>query len=367
MFDFSKIQSHSDSVEPLIQTQWGQHEPYKSKMVKDIRNRTGCGTTAIAQIMNYYKHPKNGAGQSKSYTTGLGTEVSSLDFEINYDWDNMLNTYNSRETQQQIDAVTTLMYHVAVSFKINDGSIGTDTGTSIPEIINAMTTHFGYDRSIQSKRRRYFDDIAWNRIIKEQLDAGMPVFYLRTGHYYIIDGYNSNGKYHFNWGWNGNRDGYYFLDIDWLPLYNSGEVKISEEDVEDIIIINIKPDAGYEMALHGLATEKATVARGEQFEVYIDKMVNVNPEHRFRGGEIGVLLMDNDDKILSIINKNKKLSEGSWWTRSTKRPLNCSIHTTVATGQYKLRIATKPTKGEWKIADLSENGTPCIIDISIEN
>ncbi|MCL1818832.1 MAG: C10 family peptidase, partial [Spirochaetaceae bacterium] len=229
------------TVGPLLQTNWTQRTPYNNLMVGNVRHRTGCGTTAMAQIMKYYGHPARGSGQSEPYSTGIGTTAPSVNFNVPYDWSNMLNSYNGDATQRQADAVATLMYHVAAGFRINSGRAGTDSGTSITRIIQAMTTHFGYDKSMLRRDRIYFDDAAWEKIIKDQLDAGMPVFYWFPGHYYVIDGYDGSGRFHFNWGW-GRQNGWYPLTVDWRTL-GSEDAEMNADDDGQSMIINIKPDA----------------------------------------------------------------------------------------------------------------------------
>ena len=58
--------------------------------------------------------------------------------------------------------------------------------------------------------------------IRENLDRGIPVLYGAFGittssehihsHAFVCDGYSSDGKFHFNWGWRSSHDGYYALD-----------------------------------------------------------------------------------------------------------------------------------------------------------
>ena len=362
------------TVGPLLQAQWAQRAPYNNMMIGTIRHRTGCGTTAMAQIMNYYRHPIRGTGRNEPYNTGLGTTVPSINFEnIYFDWDNMLNIYNNSGSQLQRDAVANLMYHLAIGFRINNAPTGRDSGTSGNLIIPAMTNHFRYDRSMQRRNWRHFDDNTWLRIIREQLDAGMPVFVFNTGHFYVIDGYDNTGRFHFNWGWGGRHNGWYPPNVDWRTLG-------SDEDADDsggddnigryYIIINIKPDAGgvapgYEIALEHFSAQKTTITHNEMFEVYTF-MRNANPERRFLGGQAGAALVDNNGRIIEIIGTTS-MGEGSFWSRLTDRPINCFIPNTVRPGQYQLRIVTKPTDGEWRLAELSlvRDGIPDTINITV--
>ncbi|MBR7022783.1 MAG: C10 family peptidase [Bacteroidales bacterium] len=53
-------------------------------------------------------------------------------------------------------------------------------------------------------------------MVKDELDAGRPLQYRGStgsggGHSFVCDGYDSNNKFHFNWGWAGSYDGYFYL------------------------------------------------------------------------------------------------------------------------------------------------------------
>ena len=57
----------------------------------------------------------------------------------------------------------------------------------------------------------------WVNKIRKELQEGRPVYYSApstTGgsHAFVCDGYNASGLFHFNFGWNGEGDGYYYLD-----------------------------------------------------------------------------------------------------------------------------------------------------------
>ncbi|MGN0213235.1 MAG: C10 family peptidase [Muribaculaceae bacterium] len=110
------------AVSPLLTTKWNQDSPFNDKcpMYDDERRcATGCTATAMAQIMNYFEWPKTGQGSNTYTSTINGSEnVISVDFStITFDWDNMLDVYNSSATDAQNDAVATLMYCAGVSAK----------------------------------------------------------------------------------------------------------------------------------------------------------------------------------------------------------------------------------------------------------
>jgi hypothetical protein len=249
----------SGIVGPLIQTKWDQWSPYNSMVPKEGKklSATGCETTAIAQIMKYHEHPVRGIGQSESYTLDWPTfEVPSVSFEVNYDWENMLNTYGNKNSdpKHQRDAVATLMYHVGVSINSYYTSASTYTEDPSPAI-DVLVDNFGYDRSIQLLERKCYDDTAWKGILKAQLDAGLPVLYIgrnrNSAHVFVVDGYDNTGEFHINWGWGGEYDGWYSLD-----KLKPGE-GILNYNYDQKMIINIKPDEG-SVSSDEMALEEST-------------------------------------------------------------------------------------------------------------
>jgi hypothetical protein len=90
------------------------------------------------------------------------------------------------------------------------------SGAQIGEVPGAMINFFGMGstaRHITSAA----DDVEWDRLVYTELAAGRPVYVggytgdWKTGHAFVADGYDGNRRYHINWGWGGNSDGYYLL------------------------------------------------------------------------------------------------------------------------------------------------------------
>ncbi len=243
-------------VGPLIQTQWDQDAPYNNLCPGtgtwgkgSSKAATGCAATALAQVMKYWEWPVKGTG-SHSYqpldpnsTTGAQSKrygVQSADFgNTTYDWANMLNNYSGSTTSAQKNAVATLMYHCGVAMEMmygnyDDGGSGAYTANygiwdseEFPCSQNALVTYFGYPQEgLVSYMRdgyteqgyKYYDswtDAAWTAMVKAELDLKRPILYAgegdEGGHSFICDGYDTSNKFHFNWGWSGDCDGYFTL------------------------------------------------------------------------------------------------------------------------------------------------------------
>lgn len=206
-----------DAVWPLMSTQWNQEEPYNDKCptVGGSQAPTGCVATAIAQVMYFHRWPETGTG-SHSYKNGTGGTTLSADFgSTTYQWDDMLPTYERGQyTEAQADAVSTLMYHCGVSV---DMSYGADASGAIDLLLpGALMSYFGYDKAMTLEYRNFYTDDEWEDLVYGEIAAGRPLYYSgvtekNEGHAFVCDGYDGEGKYHFNWGWGGYCDGYFTL------------------------------------------------------------------------------------------------------------------------------------------------------------
>lgn len=229
-------------VGPLIQTQWDQYSPYNNLCPKkgSTRTVTGCVATAMAQVMKFWNHPTKGTG---SHSYSWNSQTLSADFEsTTYDWGNMTNDYGSSSTQNQRDAVATLMYHCGVSVNMDYNTAGNGGSSAVTyNVMPALQTYFGYAPCMQYKAKNDYSDEIWITLLKQELLEGRPLQYRGSdaggqgGHSFVCDGYDSDDNFHFNWGWSGYCDGYYSLD-DMEPgvggigagngVYNVGESAI---------------------------------------------------------------------------------------------------------------------------------------------
>ena len=195
-------------VSPLIQTKWSQTNPYN--LLCPSGSVTGCVATAMAQVMKYWNYPAHGIG-SHSYTlSAFG--VLSADFQnTTYDWAHMTNTYGSSSTYEENMAVAILMYHCGVSVDMDYGPQASGAVTSY--VADALKTYFNYSSETRHLDRASYDEADWIGMLKADLDLGRPIQYhgrgTGGGHSFVVDGYDSNDKFHINWGWAGNCDEYY--------------------------------------------------------------------------------------------------------------------------------------------------------------
>ena len=224
-------------VDPMLTTQWGQDTPYNDscptriEFGATVRALTGCVATAMAQVMKYWNYPERGTG-THTYNSvsffGLGYtfgEQTANFGATTYDWGNMPDHLTVSSPNVQKAAVATLMYHCGVASDMYYGSANYGgSGAQIINIpylregnaLNGMVKYLGYSSSATGLERIKYDDNAWTALVRGELDASRPIIYAgfdqSFGHCFVCDGYDDENRYHFNWGWKGNGDGFFTLN-----------------------------------------------------------------------------------------------------------------------------------------------------------
>ncbi|MBQ0016159.1 MAG: C10 family peptidase, partial [Bacteroidales bacterium] len=202
-------------VGPLLQTTWGQSPLYNEQC--PVRNGercvTGCVATAMAQIMRYWSSPTVASGYHSYRHETLGTISATFGA---FDWQNMPLSLSVSSSNQQVSAVARLMYHCGVSVDMgyNTSSAGGSSAYS-SNVADALVDYFDYSSEIKYNSKSNFTSSQWDSILKIEIDAGRPVFYSGSGsgggHAFVCDGYDSEGMFHFNWGWDGMYDGMFAI------------------------------------------------------------------------------------------------------------------------------------------------------------
>ena len=226
-------------VGPLITAKWNQTAPYN--MFTPDQCYTGCVPTAVAQVMNYWKWPKQSGGQ---ISIGWSQENGVIyeDFPVHtYDWDNMLDDYDHGCSWAQANAVAQLMADVG---KAMGTMYCQENGSPTTWIFNALIENFGYEPGIESVTGTTAADVMTT--LKSELNDKRPVLYAGypegtgDGHALVCDGYTKNNYFHFNYGWGGHTNGWYRLSA--VPGY--------EYNVD--IWTNVRPYDAVEKAIDGI-------------------------------------------------------------------------------------------------------------------
>lgn len=251
-------------VNSLIQTKWNQRAPYNNlcpTMLYGGKCITGCVATAMAQIMKYWEWPKHGYGSVSYYDEyGCGRTLSQ-DFSLNYyNWDDMLNTYSSGYTSIQATAVATLMRDCGYAVQMKY----TPEASSAYLSPKTMSQYFHYSAGAKERYCYDYPEELWHEFIRQDLNAKRPVLYSGNGdtggHMFILDGFDTDGYYHVNWGWGGYADGWFMLTN--LNDYNNDQGMINnlEPEYED-------DNFSYTLSSDGVLTINGTGVMPQKYEL----------------------------------------------------------------------------------------------------
>lgn len=190
--------------------EWDQYpDPYNTLCPPNTYS--GCVATAMAQIIYYYKYPRNGNG-SHSYTWNNQT--------LTADFGNTQYRYELMDDQpisgQKNNEIATLLYHCGVSVEMSYSQDGSSAHST--DVDDALENYFNYSSNCdyKDKSSRTWDN--WYDLIKTEIDEGRPVYYRAGdneygGHAFILDGYKSDNTFHINWGWKGSQNDFYPLTL----------------------------------------------------------------------------------------------------------------------------------------------------------
>ncbi len=251
-----------DSVGPLLTTTWDQGQYYNALCPEDANGPaghtyTGCVATAMAQIINYWGYPLHGRGTHSfdaiSDYGNYGPISVNFDSSV-YDYANMPNALSSTNTPQEVNAVATLMRDCGVAADMDWGA-GSSPANEL-SVRAAFLNHFKFSKDMVHVLKDNYSPELWDSLLQNEINNNRPVFYAAsgyTGHAFICDGYNSNGFFHFNFGWSGGSDGWYLTNAI-TPggnIFNSGQAVImgiapSTSD-ENVFLSQLKGNTSYEL------------------------------------------------------------------------------------------------------------------------
>jgi hypothetical protein len=228
-----------DSIAPLMLSRWDQGEYYNYYCPRDFagdngRVVTGCVATAMAQLIYYFRFPESGVG-SYSYTDE-NYGVQSADYgNAHYDYNAMCDAPTCINTE-----ISKLIYHCGVGVDMHYGPDG--SGMTNHSAARVLRTYFKYSPETEYLFRDS-TNLNWDSVIVSHLQRRIPMYYAGwslpniNGHGFICDGYktvDSAYYFHFNFGWSGHMDGYFYTNSLFVGSYN---FNLAQE-----LIINAYPD-----------------------------------------------------------------------------------------------------------------------------
>ncbi len=209
-----------------LETTWTQNAPYNDLCPIDLatheRSVAGCPAVAMAQILNYHQTTNHIAfNDSDDYLHDyagnryiIDDDFATYDFpsfpELNADLDNLTTHYRTQTPLTATDeAALVFACGVAAQQVYNPQGSGT---YSVSQALQAYH-RFGFTNAsllTQNTTDTYTQ-------LQDDLKLGLPAHLAvvtpdwTAGHNLVVDGYNTDGYYHCNFGWGGSYDGWYLL------------------------------------------------------------------------------------------------------------------------------------------------------------
>lgn len=228
--------SDEKAVEPMLTTQWDQGQYYNEMCPADPAGPgghcyAGCVATALGQVVNYFRWPETGTGSYSYECPPYGTLTANFG-NTTYEWDKMATSLNRSNP-----AVALLLHHLGIACDMVYGPNG--SGMYNHKAAYALRTFFKYSpETIYVYRDSTGMD--WDSLLVAHLDRNIPMYYAGwsvpniNGHAFVCDGYQEGNYYHFNWGWSGSYDGYFYT--------NSLNPGGSNFNLAQEVVINAFPD-----------------------------------------------------------------------------------------------------------------------------
>lgn len=210
---------------------------------KTVQALTGCVATAMAEVIRYHEWPEKGTGTigGYSYISDYKQKVNIPSFSIDshsYDYTLMPFSYKGSETTAQKNAIAQLMHDCGVMVEAYY-NYGTGTGAYSENIVSALSEHMGYSASSQHIYRQAYTDAEWTKLIQKEINEGRPIIYSGVdseggGHQFVCDGYDTRDYIRINWGWSGDANGYFALNLKIPDQYTFSE--------DQTMIVGLEPD-----------------------------------------------------------------------------------------------------------------------------
>lgn len=363
-YNNTTLDEHGDAF--LYTAEWGQGAPYNNMcpIINGSHCVTGCVATGLAELMYYWKWPVKGTGYSWA-TIGEGDPIgASLEHE--YNWAAMMNTTKENlASAEASEAIAQLMYDCGLSVNMVYGTGG--SGSSMSMAMKALFSYFGYNpNTLRILHKDCCTDDEWFSNLKYEIDAGRPVLVSAQsrndktdeleGHFFVIDGYDSKGMLHVNWGWDGEYNAYYSP----LLMNPSATMKFN---IRNIILMGITPAKNGET---GTPTEYMTMqyapivsVSGENlksigFNVITGGFMNINANDHKWQATIG--LFNTKNEMLADVKSSRVFATidlpAGYYTYEQSHQISCKIPTGYPDGDYALRVVFRESgTQQWLLPD----------------
>ena len=347
-------------VEPLLTCKWSQYDPFNkyTPLSNGQHTPTGCVATATAQVMFYNKWPKN---RPTEYIASTGDDAKK---SATYWWDEMKNTTNEMRTEQSRQAVGLLMYDIGKAVHMRYYIKGSDS--NLQRACNALRDKFDY--TVRYLDKNFLPANEFLNEVMQEISDGYPVLVVGGPHAFVYDGYDEQGLIHTNWGWGGENDGYF--DINIVTLNVSGFALNSGTFWDDISVVFAHPNDGkavpfkdIERGLDARTTtsftiDKTEASRSESFSAKIERLgsySSVKGELGVFSGKVALALYNDKNERVKIFDSTA--GDQTWASIFTSMSFDVADinFKGIADGNYRLvpvfseMLDTKTKEhGDWK-------------------
>lgn len=345
---------------------WSQNEPYnlETPVIYGYRTMTGCVATAMAMICHYHRWPENGVGTTPQYSYtdiyGIRRTVNDNPLGRKYDYDNMLSNYNDGYTDEQANAVAALMKDLGTSVEMMYHYVSSSTFDK--HVLKALATYFGYSKSIKYVTAESYTATEWNNIIRENIREYGPTYFSGAsqngGHAFVVDGFDTDDYFHFNFGWSGYGNGYYLLPSITYYLRQAAILYLEPDKsgtstyIDDIRLVTHGANSYYYSGIYSYASAYAT---GNTFKCLMGGFNNA-----------GIAIFDGEVKLI-LCDKYGNWKEELYTTNITNllpgsltyipAPTSVSITQTIEHGD-RLRLYYKGQySSDWQWARSKNRST----------
>ena len=213
-------------VDMLCQTLWNQNFPWNSQCPEDTTGSgghvyAGCVATAMGQVMKFWEWPAQGTGSHTYNPQGYAQQTANFG-ETEYHFELMPNVLDSTSTEDDYYYIAQFLHHCGIAVDMQYS--GNGSGSYSEMVPDALRNYFRYtcDEHITNYGDWWpgmgYSNEEWAQMLKDGgLDEGLPLYYSGSddggagGHAYVVDGYDENDYFHYNWGWSGR-------DNAWCPI-----------------------------------------------------------------------------------------------------------------------------------------------------
>lgn len=241
-----------------VEVNWTQTSPYNNfcpiDPVTDNRSIAGCPSVAMAMILDFHKTINqvnfNDADDYHHIYSGrnywIDDDYIARDFPswpmLNDFLDTLQQHYNNGISISNTDKAA-LVYACGVAAK----QVYTSSGSGTFSVSQAFDAYLKFNfAQAQLLDTSDIADSSFYKIIIQNIKDTMPVHLAivdslwSSGHNIVADGFNTDGFFHFNFGWGGSANGWYLM-LDNMP-YSMNFIEGAVVDIKPGSSSNIKTE-----------------------------------------------------------------------------------------------------------------------------